>query len=77
MTWTSRENTLSSFANGTCGLVENEADALEDRLEFLGPQLQIVHLFFENLVGISQTKAHPYPRSIHTPRDGFIEDVGR
>lgn len=52
------KNIPTSFANGTCRLVENEADALKDRPESLRSQLQAVCLLFEDLVMFGQTKAH-------------------
>lgn len=60
------ENILTSFANGTCRLIENKADALEDRLKLLGSQLQIVDFLFENLAAFGQTKVQPFPESIYT-----------
>jgi len=60
------ENLLTSFPNGTCRLVENEAYVLEDRLEPLGSELQLVCFFFENLMAFGQMAAHSSPESIHT-----------
>ena len=57
---------LTSFANGACRLVENEADVLEDHLESFRSQLQIVCFLFEDLMVFIQTEAHSFLQGTRT-----------